>query len=935
MLKYYKLLVIVLCCVASVNARSDNPAWAKTIERVTDSIITIRVDATRAFDTSMNNTTQATGFVVDAERGIILTNRHVVQSGPVVAEALFSNREEVELKAIYRDPVHDFGFFQYKPVDLKFIKPVSLKLKPEKAKVGREIRVIGNDAGEQLSILAGTLARLDRPAPYYGHGRYNDFNTFYYQSASGVSGGSSGSPVIDINGDVLALNAGGSRQAASSFFLPLERVVRALKLIQKKQKVTRGTLQTTFSYTPYDEVRRLGLTAKTEAQLRKINNGVGVLVVESALPGGSAYQVLEVGDVLLKGGVDKKKLNWMRRFEELEKLFDDNVGKKIFLLVERNGKQEKLAITVDNLHAITPDNYLTFGEAVVHDLSYQQARHLNRPVEGVYVAQQGYVLSRSGMPRGSVIFSVNDQAVKNTDEFEKSLSMLADGEQVRLRYITFNEPRREHVTVIKMERRWFAMRRCYRNDIDANWQCRALAKGPVAKSTQPIDVSFPRYKDKRASRLAPSIVYVQYDMPFNIDGITDVHYGGGGLIVDAEKGLVITDRNTVPVAMGDVRLVFAGAIEIPAKVLFVHPVHNMAIVQYDPVLIGNTHTESAVFSDEDADPGDEVWMIGIKSNHRLHVEEMKVSAKEPLRFALPVVPRFRESNLDAISLGNAPFTRGGVLTNEDGEVVSLWSSFSYADGDEIKQYEWGIPAEIVTELMQGWECCQAFNVRSLEVEMAYLNIARARKLGLSDEWVKKIQKHDDKQQVLVVSRRVAGSPAYEKFQEGDLILMINNEMVSTFRDVEKKSKAESVSVTIVRSGNEITFDVPTVALSGRGTERVLQWAGALLQNPHRAIAAQRGIAPEGVYVSFVWWGAPASRYGLSAVTRIVEIDGVKVKNLDDFVAQVKDKAGKRFIRLKTLDLLNKEEVITLKQNQHYWPTRDIRWDGNIWQGVTL
>ncbi|KAI3752694.1 hypothetical protein L2E82_24730 [Cichorium intybus] len=91
----------------------------------------------------------ATGFVVDKRRGIILTNRLVVKPGHVVAEATFVNREEIPVYPIYRDPVHDFGFFRYDPAAIQFLTYEEIPLAPEAACVGLEIRVVGNDSGEK------------------------------------------------------------------------------------------------------------------------------------------------------------------------------------------------------------------------------------------------------------------------------------------------------------------------------------------------------------------------------------------------------------------------------------------------------------------------------------------------------------------------------------------------------------------------------------------------------------------------------------------------------------------------------------------------------------------------------------------------------------------------------------------------------------------
>ncbi|RHY25178.1 hypothetical protein DYB32_008482, partial [Aphanomyces invadans] len=115
--------------------------WLSSLHTVMPAIVTIRVMAVRAFDGENPTFMVATGFIVDRTRGLILTNRHVVTPGPVVADAVFVNHEEVPLVPIYRDPVHDFGFFRFDPAQVRFQTDLpEIPLRPDLAKVGTPIR---------------------------------------------------------------------------------------------------------------------------------------------------------------------------------------------------------------------------------------------------------------------------------------------------------------------------------------------------------------------------------------------------------------------------------------------------------------------------------------------------------------------------------------------------------------------------------------------------------------------------------------------------------------------------------------------------------------------------------------------------------------------------------------------------------------------------
>jgi S1-C subfamily serine protease len=929
-MSYGRFLAAIVALFYFPAFAAEDTAWTETLERISSGVVSIRVDSTRAFDTEWNSSSQATGFVVDAERGLILTNRHVVTPGPVIAEAVFRNNEEVSLTPVYRDPVHDFGFFRYDPADLKYIQPVELPLVPDGAGIGKEIRVIGNDAGEQLSILAGTIARLDRKAPEYGRGKYNDFNTFYLQAASGTSGGSSGSPVVNIEGQVVALNAGANNSAASSFFLPLDRIERVLRELRDGSPVTRGTLQTTFRSEPYDELRRLGLTDEIERLARETFPAqTGMLTVEQVIPASPASAVLAPGDILLR--INGKLVT---QFVPLAALLDALVGQEIEVEVERGGRSIVATVPVDDLHAITPDEYLEFGDAIVNQLSYQQARHYNRPPEGVYVANPGYILSRAAIPRGAVITEMDGKEINNLDDFEAVLDGLADGERSIVRYVTMENPQNSVVRLLEMDRVWFPTRRCARDDELGVWPCRDLAAGPEPEASVVSSTRLTRYKDPVVQAIAPSLVVVTFDLPYTLSGVGERHYYGTGLIVDKKRGYVLVDRNTVPIAIGDVTVTFAGSLEVRGRVEQLHPLHNYAIVSYDPASIGSTPVESAVFNTTTLRPGDEVWAVGIKGDHQLAHQRSTVSSVDPLLLPLSRTLRFRDANIEGISLINAPNDFDGVLINKRGEVLATWSSFAVQGGEESTQFNRGVGAEVAQQFIEIVRSGKPFY--SLEAEFTYAPLFAARKMGVDEEWVARLEENNPvRRRALSITRLVAGTPASSLLQNGDMVMAIDGEVVTSFRELEHAVQKPEVNVTVWRNGSVLEFPVRTAALDGKGIDHAISWAGALIQNPHRAMAAQRGVSTNGVYVAYFSYGTPATRYGLWAGRRVVEVNETPTPDLQAFIAVVKDISDRESVRLKTKTWNGTTEVITLKLDTQYWPAYEIRRTEQGWRRSDL
>lgn len=499
------------------------------------------------------------------------------------------------------------------------------------------------------------MARLDREAPSYGVGEYNDFNTFYYQAASSTSTGSSGSPVLDIQGRAIALNAGGASTSSSSYYLPLDRAQRALALIQDgSNTIPRGTIQTTFEYQSYDALLQLGLSRHLEQRLRsqsqqqqqqqKNTVNEGLLVVKSVLLDGPAYGHLEPGDILLTCNGNLLP----RLFVDLEEHLDNSIESKstINLVVSRAGELKEITVRVQDLHSITPWRYLEFGGGVLNDLSYQMARSYGISLKdaGVYVGTAGFLLGSARALRGSIIVGINNQPVKSLDDFVAVVSQIEQGKRVPIRFYTLARPMKTRIMIVHLDWRWHKFQMATRNgkyyyiawlrihvvnlrihitDTTGYWDYKVLETPLNRFSTASLvsnDQLYGQTDDELEDpieSLKKSIVSIDCYPPFVVDGSKNPHSYGAGVIVSMNPPLIVCDRDTVPISINVISITFDNSLTISADLVFLHPFYNFAVLKFDPtpVIEAGIKMKAAVLDDQDFQVGDQVTYVGLSGNY--------------------------------------------------------------------------------------------------------------------------------------------------------------------------------------------------------------------------------------------------------------------------------------------------------------------------------
>jgi hypothetical protein len=335
----------------------------------------------------------------------------------------------------------------------------------------------------------------------------------------------------------------------------------------------------------------------------------------------------------------------------------------------------------------------------------------------------------------------------------------------------------------------------------------------------------------------------------------------------------------------------ADSIIVEGKVVFLHPLQNYTIIQYDPSLV-DAPVKSARLSSTHLTQGAKTYFLG--HNRIGRVVHGATTVTEITAVAIPAnsgAPRYRAVNVDAITIDSnlGSTCNSGVLVSPDGTVQALWLSYlgersPCSQRDE--EYYLGLGTPTLLPVLSTIQKGETPQLRLLSVEFRAIQMSQASVMGVSDEWIKKVtQANRSHHQLFMVSKRTferVNQPV--SLLEGDIILTLNGKICTTISDFDIMYSTELIDAVIVRECDELHLQLATVPANNIETDHAVSFCGAILHRPHQAVRQQISKLHSEVYVSSRIRGSPAYQYGVAPTNFITHVNGQPTPDLDSFIA---------------------------------------------------
>lgn len=343
------------------------------------------------------------GVIVDADKGYILTNNHVVDKAEKIRVTL-RNGNSYDAKLIGTDPESDVAVVQIKADNLTAV-PLG---NSEKLRVGDFVVAIGNPFGLGQTVTSGIVSALDRSG--LGIQGYEDF----IQTDASINPGNSGGALVNLNGELIGINNAIFSQSGGNigigFAIPINMAREIMQQLIAHGEVKRGQLG----------AQAQDLTAELARAFDR-KQGRGAVITQVDKGSAADKSGLKVGDIVIEiDGKPVRDANTLRNAIGLLR-----IGTKVQMKVLREGKAKTLTATVEE-----PVRRQQGGEKLHARLTgasfsdIEQGSRLFGRIEGVLVSsvEPGSPAWGAGLRPGDVIVSVNRQPVKSLAEMRDIVS---------------------------------------------------------------------------------------------------------------------------------------------------------------------------------------------------------------------------------------------------------------------------------------------------------------------------------------------------------------------------------------------------------------------------------------------------------------------------------------------------------------------------------
>ncbi|MDE2070081.1 MAG: DegQ family serine endoprotease [Gammaproteobacteria bacterium] len=357
------------------------------------------------------------GVIVDAAKGYILTNNHVIENADKITVTLYDGRS-FKAKVVGRDPDTDIAVLQ---IDAKDLVQIPLG-NSSTLQVGDFVIAIGNPFGLNHTVTAGIVSAMGRTGPQVQDGKYTDF----IQTDAAINPGNSGGALVNLEGQLVGINtmivtSGGSRgNIGIGFAIPINMAKNVMDQLIQYGKVERGILG----------VQVQTLTPEL-AQALKLSQNQGAVVMQVVLGSQAQKAGIKPNDVIVS--VNGNPVSSAQDVSNVIGLL--RVGTPVTLGILRNGQQITIHAKIGNTQSeqVASAEHPQLRGMTVSNLN--ESSPLYGQVKGVLVTgvdpnSEAY---SAGLRQGDVITAVNREAVGDVAEFRKALAQAGGTVALRVR----------------------------------------------------------------------------------------------------------------------------------------------------------------------------------------------------------------------------------------------------------------------------------------------------------------------------------------------------------------------------------------------------------------------------------------------------------------------------------------------------------------------